>query len=103
MPMRGFVRESKPLEVLSQGEVERIHRATLAVLEETGVVFDHDKALGILADSGCRVDFDKRLVKIPSYLAEECIRKCPSSFRVRARDPRSDLMIGGSTIYCMTF
>ncbi|MFC1950215.1 trimethylamine methyltransferase family protein [Chloroflexota bacterium] len=57
--LKGFTRKFKPLEILSEEEVEAIHRGTLDVLETTGVRMEHDKALELLAAHGCKVDFDK--------------------------------------------
>lgn len=101
--MKGFTRNARPLELLTEEQVEAIHWGTLEVLEETGVVFDNDRALKLFADHGCKVDFEQKRVRIPGHLAEECIRRCPSSFRVRARDPRNDLRIGGNVVYFLTF
>jgi trimethylamine--corrinoid protein Co-methyltransferase len=103
MTMKGLVRNFPPLELLSTQQMESLHSATLEVLQETGVVFDHERALRLFADHGCRVDFDKKLVKIPDYLVEQSLRHCPSSFHVRARDPKNDLRIGANTTYFLTF
>ncbi|WP_309493273.1 trimethylamine methyltransferase family protein [Candidatus Hecatella orcuttiae] len=102
MVLNGFPLNIKPLEILSDEQVEAIHRGTLDILQETGVRFEHDKALKLFADSGCHVDFQKRLVKIPDYLVEECLRKAPSSFAVKARDPKNTVRIGGTTVYMMS-
>ncbi len=103
MTMKGLVRNHPPLEFLTPEQIQTIHCGTLEVLQETGVVFDHDRALRLLADHGCKVDFQRKLVKIPDYLVEQSIRDCPSSFHVKARDPKSDLRIGGNTTYFLTF
>jgi len=103
MTMKGLVRNFPPLELLSSQQIETLHRATLDVLENTGVVFDHERALNLLADHGCTVDFDKKLVKIPGYLVEQSLRYCPSSFSVKARDSKHDLRIGANTTYFITF
>jgi trimethylamine--corrinoid protein Co-methyltransferase len=95
----GFTRKFKPLEVLTEEELEAIHRGALDVLETTGVRVEHDRALKLFAQHGCNVDFEERRVRIPAWLAEECLRKCPSHFKYRARDPRNDLMVGGNTFY----
>ncbi|MFC1950683.1 trimethylamine methyltransferase family protein, partial [Chloroflexota bacterium] len=97
--LKGFTRKFKPLEILSKEEVETIHRGTLDVLETTGVRIEHNRALELYADHGCKVDFDKKRVRIPGYLVEDCLRKCPSSFTLRARDPKNDLRIGGNNLY----
>ncbi len=76
-----------------------MHRGVFDVLEETGVVVQHEKALDILHDNGCAVDKKSNRVKFPSYLVEECLRKCPSSFTVKARNPKYDIRVGDPRIY----
>ncbi|MCP4692447.1 MAG: hypothetical protein GY859_30665 [Desulfobacterales bacterium] len=69
------------LRVLSDEQVERIHRATLEVLERTGLRISHPRALVLLADAGARI-VGKR-VHIPARVAEEVIGR-----------PRSPLVFG---------
>jgi len=97
--LKGFTRKFKPLEILTEEAMEAIYRGVLDVLETTGVRVEHDRALMLFDDHGCKVDFDKKRVRIPSYLVEDCLRKCPSSFTIKARDPKYDLRIGGNTLY----
>jgi len=97
--LKGFTRKFKPLEVLTEEKIEAIHRGTLDVLQETGIRFESEKALRICEENGCIVDHDQMRVRFPEALVEEAIRKCPSSFRVKARDPKNDLIIGGDTVY----
>jgi len=73
MPMKGYSLNVKPLEILSSEQVEKIHEMTLEILEDTGIRIEHDRALKIFADNGCKVDFKNKRVRIPGYLAEECI------------------------------
>jgi len=97
--LKGFTRKFKPLEILTEEQVEAIHRGTLNVLETTGVRVEHDRALALFADHGCKVDLKEKRVRIPGWLVEESLRKCPSGFPIRARDPEYDLMVGGNTLY----
>jgi trimethylamine--corrinoid protein Co-methyltransferase len=99
--LTGFTRKFKPLKIVSEEEIESIHRGGLYVLEKTGMRIEHDRALKLFSENGCRVDFDEKRVRIPAWLAEECVRQVPSSFVVTARDGQSDLMIGGDTFYFM--
>jgi trimethylamine--corrinoid protein Co-methyltransferase len=99
--LEGFTRSFDPLEILSEGELEAIHRGGLYTLENTGMRIEDERALKLFADGGCRVDFEDQRVRIPAWLAEECVRKTPSSYIVTARDGRSHLMVGGSTLYFM--
>lgn len=99
---RGFRRNFEPIRIMSDSQVEAIHRATLDVLEKTGVKFESERALRLLEQNGCYVDYRERIARIPGYLVEECIRRTPSSFMVRARVPENDLRIGGNTLYFLS-
>ena len=99
MALKGFTRNFKPLEILTEEQVETIHKGTLEVLWVTGVRVEHKRALKLFERNGCKVDYDEMRVKIPPGLVEECLRKCPSSFHVKARDSKNNLMLGGNTIY----
>ena len=93
MVLKGFTRKFKPLEILTDEQIEAIHKGTLEILEETGVRFEHEKALKLLKENGCDVDFNKKMVKLPSGLVEEFLRKVPSSFHIKARDKKRDLRL----------
>jgi len=99
MARKGFTRKLKPLEILTEEQIEAIHRATLDVLRETGVRFESDWALDFFKRNGCKVDYDSMRVRFPEGLVEECLRKAPSSYRVQAPDPKNDLILGGNTVY----
>lgn len=97
----GFTRKYPPLEVLTPEEIESIHRGALYTLEKTGMRVEHERVLNLLEQNGCSVDYDANRVRIPPAVVEECIRKCPSTFMLRARDRDLDLMVGGDTVYFM--
>ena len=56
-------------EVLSPSDIERIHEATLEVLEETGVHFPSARALDVLEKGGCRVDRATSVARFPRAVA----------------------------------
>jgi trimethylamine:corrinoid methyltransferase-like protein len=43
--LTGFTRKFKPLKIVSDEEIESIHRGGLYVLEKTGMRIEHDRAL----------------------------------------------------------
>ena len=96
--LKGFTRKFKPLEMLTDEQVKEIHRATLDVLRQTGVRFESEKALKDLQEHDCIVDYEEKRVRFPEYLVEEAIRRCPSSYRIKARDPKHDVILGGDTV-----
>jgi len=98
---KGFKRNFEPIRILSENQIDHLHSSTLQVLDEIGFKYDSDKALKILEEHGCRVDYDTKIAKIPPDLVEWAIRKTPSSFMVRARDPEKSIRLGGNTVYFM--
>lgn len=72
--LAGFRRRFSPLNLLTQEEMEAIHRGALYILESTGVTVQGERALQIYANHGCRVDFHERRVRIAPGLAEESSR-----------------------------
>jgi len=102
MPRRGFQRRFPPLEILTREDVDAIKRATLDILKQTGLTIDHVDALRLLEENDCLVDYETRRARFAEGLVEECLRRCPSSFRVKARHPDDDLVFGGNTVYFMS-
>ena len=104
MPAKGFTRNFPPLEILNEEEMDAIHRGSLDVLQHTGMRFESTKALKLFEKHGCKVDYDENRVRFPPGLVEECLRKCPSSFHLRARKPENDLNLSaGNTTYFSVF
>lgn len=103
MTAKGLVRNFKPLETLTDGQVEAIRGAALDVLQRTGAVFDSPRALELLQRAGAEVDLETRHVRIPVGLVEASCRLCPPTFTMKARDPKNDLSIGGNTTYFSLF
>jgi trimethylamine--corrinoid protein Co-methyltransferase len=101
MALKGFYCE-KPVELLTQDEMETIHEKSLEILEETGVVFQWEPALKVLSGAGCEVDFESQLVRFPPDVVEEALESCPSSFTVEARDPKYDLEFVKNRVYFST-
>ena len=59
--LRGFTRKFKPLEILTEEEVQAIHRGTLDVPETTGVRIEPDRALKLMADPNSLKVFQRDL------------------------------------------
>ncbi len=103
MSLMGFNRKFKPIEFLSVEQVEFIHNATLNILKETGLRFENKKALDIFKANDCLIDYDNMRVRFPEGLVEDSLSKAPSSFTVKARDPKNNLIIGGNSLHFFTF
>jgi len=89
----------KPINVLSAREAIRIHEGSLEVLRDCGIKFEHPEALRILEEAGCSVDKEKKLVKFPFRVVEDCLKKVPDNFCLKARNPKYDLKFSGDEVY----
>ncbi|MDH5690225.1 MAG: trimethylamine methyltransferase family protein [Candidatus Bathyarchaeota archaeon] len=103
--MVGF--EKHPLmplfRVFSEDALDAIHSASLEVLEKTGIKIVHgERILKMLKDNGCTVDFEKGLVRFPSYVVEEAVKKTPKTFVMHGRNPKYDCKLDGRHIYFTT-
>lgn len=73
--------------------LERLHKASLQVLESTGVQFFHPKVLRIIQNRGVKVAGQTAYFSPQQVM--EWIKKAPSSFAVHARNPEHDILLGG--------
>lgn len=89
--------------MFTDDELYEIHKATLEVLEETGLMIFSDEAQEMFYSHGCKVDKKTKIVKIPPYLVEEAIRSAPSSVLLAGRNPKNDLVLGGNRVAFTNF
>lgn len=90
-------RQTLGLEAMTRDEVERLHFATLEVLERTGVeVFDQE-ALGLLRQRGAYVDGTR--VRIPAAMVEEAVRRAPGKLVIHDREGKRKLFLERGSFY----
>jgi trimethylamine--corrinoid protein Co-methyltransferase len=82
------------LDVVTTGEVESIHLATLRVLSEIGIVLTHAKARALLTAAGAAVRGDR--VLFPPTLVEQVVEGCPRQVAIRGRDGQPVVIGDGS-------
>lgn len=66
------------LRVLSDSEIELMHKRTLEVFEETGVKITHDETLQKLRKAGANVNDSTGVVKFSSKMVEELLELAPA-------------------------
>ena len=86
-------------EVLSSAELERIHEATLHILEAVGIHFPSQKALDVLRANGCEVDDARQIVRLPRAIVMEAVARAPKEYVLAGRDPDCDMLIDGKHCY----
>jgi trimethylamine--corrinoid protein Co-methyltransferase len=90
------------MNILSADDVQKIHSATLTIIENTGVRFPSKKALAIWQEHGAEVDHDTQIVKVKGEIIEEAIKKGKPEYTLAARDPNQDLNLDGNHVYVGT-
>jgi len=78
-------------ELLTKEQVERIHEASLEILEEVGLKVRYEPAREVFAKHGCSVDGER--VKFPREVVEKYRKMTPPKFTFHARDPKFDKTI----------
>lgn len=81
---------------LSENEMQRIHEASVFILEKKGIVFKSKEAIEYFKSKGCSVEGKK--VFIPPALVEDCLKQAPSKFRVHAINPDNSFTVGEGLI-----
>jgi trimethylamine---corrinoid protein Co-methyltransferase len=80
-------------ELLTQEQVERVHEASLEILEEVGLLVRHGPARDLFRAHGCDVNSETNRVKFPRALVEKFRKVYPPKFTFRGRDPKYDKTI----------
>jgi len=81
------------LVLLSDNEIARVHETSLEILREIGIKVLSKKVQSLLAENGAEVDAARSIVKIPSSLVEEAIKKAPKEMVLCGRNPKFDLKL----------
>jgi len=79
--------------LLTQEQVERVHDASLEILENVGLLVRNDQARSIFNKHGCRVDTETLIVKFPRAVVEKYRAMLQPTFTFRGRDPKYDRTI----------
>ncbi|UCE52291.1 MAG: trimethylamine methyltransferase family protein [Desulfobacterales bacterium] len=91
------------LNSFTDDELYKIHLATLAVLEKTGIFVETEEALDIFAGAGAEVDRKKKIVKIPPYVVDDAIRSAPSKIVLAGRNPDNDKVLETGRVHFTNF
>ncbi len=86
-------------QLIDKGSFERLHDATLDVLEKDGLRVHSGKALALLHEHGADADRKSLVVKFPRHMVGDALRSVPSGFTLRARNRRYDLKLDGRHVY----
>ncbi len=77
----------------TQEQKERVHEASLDVLENVGILVHNQKARDIYEKHGCQVDKQTGIVKIPGKIVDEYRKSFVPTYTFTGREPEYDRVI----------
>jgi trimethylamine--corrinoid protein Co-methyltransferase len=99
-PLKNFL---PPVQMLSEDQVEQLHKASMHILENIGIKFMDDEAIEIWARAGAKVDRSAQQVWIDRAMLLDLVSKAPEQFVLRARNPSKSVPMGGNnTVFSVT-
>jgi trimethylamine--corrinoid protein Co-methyltransferase len=90
-----------PVEWLDPAALDRLHDASMLILEDIGLDFMDAEALDLWAAAGARVDRAAQHVWLDRGLVLDLVAHAPREFRWRARNPARDVHVGGNRMAFM--
>jgi trimethylamine--corrinoid protein Co-methyltransferase len=76
--------------LLTSDQIERVHDASLEILEAVGLQVHNDRARAVFARHGCQVDAGTQIARFPRSVVEQYRQAFPPRFTFRGRDPAFD-------------
>jgi len=87
-----------PIEALGSEALDRIHDASMRILEDIGLEILNERALGLYEQDGARVDWDQQRVYLDRNRVMERIATVPGEFTLHAPNPARNRLIGRNAI-----
>ncbi|MFQ5961199.1 MAG: trimethylamine methyltransferase family protein, partial [Candidatus Methylomirabilales bacterium] len=94
--------ETRSFAPLSQSDIERIHDASLRVLDRTGIEIVASEARRIFEKAGARIEEDRNRVYVSRSLVEDAVAQSAKTFLLAGQDEAHDMQMGGDRVYMGT-
>jgi trimethylamine--corrinoid protein Co-methyltransferase len=87
-----------PIEALDEQALDRIHDASMRILEDIGLEILNQKALALYEQDGARVDWDRQRVYLDRERVMQRIATVPAEFTLHAPNPARNRLVGRNAI-----
>lgn len=87
------------LKYLTDGDLKKIHLATMRVMRDVGILVENEEARQALDQIGCRVDPKTCKVFFPGYIIEEAIHTAPKTFTLYAKKSEYNMILDNKRVY----
>lgn len=81
------------MQTLSPQEIDKIHRASMAILGRSGIIFNDNECVDIFRKSGVKVE-GKTVFPTEEQIMK-AVTQAPAAFTVKALNPEKNVKIGG--------
>ena len=98
MPFQQLTSPVPPFAWVTEEKLDKLHEASMWILENVGMAFMDPQALSIWEKAGAKVDHAEERVWIDRGLLMESVAHAPSQFTWHARNPDYNINIGGNHI-----
>lgn len=82
-------------QLLTGEQVERVHEASLEILENVGVLVRNQEAGELFVKHGCEADLENQIIKFPRNVVEHFRKAIPPKITFHGRDPSYDCTMPG--------
>lgn len=83
-----IIKSFEDVKLIKDSDVEKIHRASMQILEEIGIQVNHPHILEVLRGGGAKVDMDKKEAKLPEAMVMDAVKKAKKVYSLHGRDPK---------------
>ncbi len=90
------------LNMFTQDEMDAIHRASMEVLKETGVLIGCPEARKLLVAAGAK-ELENEIISFPQWMIEEAVTLAPETITLKGRTPERDVVLDGSRVIFTNF
>ena len=87
------------LQFLSQGDVERIHLASLELLQNPGFLCESDRILDTFEHAGVTVDRRQKIIRLSQEWVQAALARAPKAFTLYGRAPGRELTVEAGHTY----
>ncbi|MBA7686497.1 Glycine betaine methyltransferase [subsurface metagenome] len=86
------------MQILTEKELDAIHKASMKILGEIGVIFNDEESLKIFKDHNVKVE--GKTVFFKEKVIRKSVESAPSLFTISARNPENNITIGEDNYVC---
>jgi trimethylamine--corrinoid protein Co-methyltransferase len=98
LPWRTHRNPYQPIQILTEEQIERVHDASMRILEEFGIEFLDAQARERAVAKGAELVSGTQRLRFDRNMVAEYVAKAPAEFTLHARVPERNLTFGGNHV-----